>query len=97
VKENVLTSPNLDGAIFIDNLNKYWADAILQFPWEHVAWSLDGVHMLAHSPTSEGLIEEMNRLGIVDYVSDYLVPEGFCVGGPFLLEGTHEAVREPAT
>jgi hypothetical protein len=69
-----MTTPDLDPNVFIENLNTRWEQAFANYPYEHVAWSMDGTTVLAHSPTIDGLIDEVGRLGIKDFVADYLVP-----------------------
>jgi hypothetical protein len=69
-----MTSPDVDPNVFIENVNTRWKEAFTQYPYEHVAWSRDGTAVLAHSPTIDGLIGELRRLKIDDFVADYLVP-----------------------
>lgn len=67
--------PDLDPNVFIENTNKELPAALARYPWEHVAWSLDGTTILAHAPDLGDLYREVDRLGIKDFVADYLAPE----------------------
>lgn len=69
-----MAGTDLDSTLFLDNLDANWPEAFAKYPYEHVAWSTDGTRVLAHSPSIDGLIDELDRLGISEYVADYLVP-----------------------
>jgi hypothetical protein len=75
VRRHAVENPNLDMNVFIENTNKALPDALARYPWEHVAWSLDGTTILAHAPDLGDLYREVDRLGITDFVSDFLAPE----------------------
>jgi hypothetical protein len=76
--------PDLDPNVFIENTNARLPDALARYSNQHVAWSLDGTRILAHAATLDALYKEVDRLGIKDFVTDFLVPEDdFIIGsGP---------------
>jgi hypothetical protein len=89
-----MATVDIDPNVFIDNLNRLWADAENRFPWEHVAWSLDGTQMLAHAPSPAELEKELERLGITDYIGDFLIPGDCVVAGAFAPDLLDEAAGQ---
>jgi len=68
---HTLSDPN----VFIENTNRLLPQALQDFSWQHVAWSLDGTEILAHAPTLKELYEQVDDRRITDFVVDFLMPE----------------------
>ncbi len=62
----------MNGAEFIRNCNAFDPEKLAQFENQHVAWSEDGRQILAHAATLEDLNREVQRLGISNYVFDFI-------------------------
>jgi hypothetical protein len=71
----------MDTNQFIDNCNRYPDEKLLPLLGKHVAWSTDGTEILAHANTLAELFVEVDRLGLTDYVADYLPRDEFFGGG----------------
>jgi hypothetical protein len=61
-----------NGAEFNLNVSKHTLEELAPYVEQHVAWSLDGKHILAHSADQADLYKEIDRLELKDYVVDYI-------------------------
>lgn len=68
---HTLSDPN----VFIENTNRLLPQVLQDYPWQHVAWSVDGTEILAHAPTLKELYSQVDERGITEFVVDFLMPE----------------------
>src|SRR5262249_32616754 len=66
----------------IQNVSEQSLDALAECREQHVAWSDDGRKILAHAPSLEELLKEIERLALTDYVLGYVPdPDTVQLGG----------------
>lgn len=58
---------------FIRNVSEHSLEFLAPFVEKHVAWSVDGKQLLAAADTLEELHKEIDRLGLKDYVIDFIL------------------------
>ena len=64
----------MDGNQFIQNCNAYPPEELAKYAGNYVAWSTDGKAILAHALELLDLAQQMERQGIKDYVSEWIIP-----------------------
>jgi hypothetical protein len=67
---------------FIRNLNAHTPEELAPYVGKHLAWSADGKRVLVAADSLSGLFQQIDRLGVEDYVVDFLgAPDSACLGG----------------
>jgi hypothetical protein len=61
-----------NGAEFNRNVSKHTPEELAPYVEQHVAWSRDGKQILAHAPDLDGLLKEIERLDLQDYVFGFI-------------------------
>lgn len=61
-----------NGAEFNRNLSQHTLEELAPYVEQHVAWSRDGKQILAHAPDLDGLFQEIERLGLKEYVLGFV-------------------------
>lgn len=56
--------PVIDGALFIENVNRFPPEERIKFAGQHVAWSLDGTKILASAEEEEEVDKKLLAAGI---------------------------------
>jgi hypothetical protein len=61
-------------AQFSRNRAQFPPEKLLPYAGQHIAWALDGKSILAHAPDLDGLIAEIERLGLrpCSFVASYV-------------------------
>jgi hypothetical protein len=69
----------------INELNRKTLQELAPYQGQWVAWSEDGKTVLAHAPDMGRLFQEIDRLGLTDYVIDSIPgPDEDFLGGSAL-------------
>jgi hypothetical protein len=61
-----------NGAEFNRNVSQHTLEELQPYVEQHVAWSRDGKQILAHAPDLDGLLKEIERLELKDYVFGFI-------------------------
>jgi hypothetical protein len=68
---------------FIRNVSAHSLEELAPYVEKHVAWSEDGKQVLAAADTLADLFKEIDRLGLKQYVIDFVLdPDVSYFGGP---------------
>jgi hypothetical protein len=62
----------VDANEFNRNVSNHSLEELAPFVEQHVAWSEDGKRVLAHAPTLDALLHEINVRGLTDYVIGFV-------------------------
>jgi len=62
----------INGAEFNRNVSQHTLEELRPYFEQHVVWSLDGKRVLAHAPDLDGLIKEVERMGLTEYVFGFV-------------------------
>lgn len=63
----------MDANEYIRNVSAHSLEFLAPYVEKHVAWSEDGKQLLAAADTLEELYKEINRLGLKQYVIDFVL------------------------
>jgi hypothetical protein len=77
-------NPDIDLGLFSQNRAKFPPEKLLPYAGQHVAWALSGQEILAHAPDLDGLLAEVQQLGLppCSYVLSYVPGDETCdLGG----------------
>jgi hypothetical protein len=61
-----------NGAEFNRNVSQQTPEELAPYVEQHVAWSRDGKRILAHASDLDGLLKEIDRLELKDYVFGFI-------------------------
>jgi hypothetical protein len=61
-----------NGAEFNRNVSKHTLEDLAPYVEQHVAWSFDGKHILAHAPELEDLYKKIDQAELTEYVVDFI-------------------------
>jgi hypothetical protein len=62
----------IDSNEFTRNVSKHTLEELAPYVEQHVAWSIDGKQLLAHAQELPDLYKEIDRLGLKEYVVDFI-------------------------
>ncbi len=62
----------LNSAEFNRNVSQHTFEELAPYVEQHVAWSRDGKQILAHAPDLDGLLKEIERLGLKEYIFGFI-------------------------
>lgn len=72
----------MDANEFLRNMSSHSLEELAPFEEQHVAWSEDGKRILAHAPTLDGLLRELEGRGVTGYVLGFVPnPDTAFLGG----------------
>lgn len=71
----------MDARDFIRNVSAHSLEELEPYVEKHIAWSEDGKQILAAADTLEELYREIDRLGLTQYVIDFVPNPDFSYFG----------------